>query len=262
MRFFNQFQHLLPRGKAWTIVVDKPLRRLFVGLSAAAREAVAHIDRAYLDVFPDTTTKLTQWEQQFNLRDPGLTDQQRRDRLTATWRARGGQSADYIQRTLQAAGFLVYIHEWFSPSEQLFRLGVDAARAGNSGVQLGNPRSGSITTRNPNLYVRDDGTTSSYEHELGTTEAELGDEDVELGALSNEAGYLLVNKIFNNAGARVEYLVPDTPTEWPYVMYIGGFTFPNTVTVDPKRQDEFEDLLLSIAPGHLWMGVLVLYGAE
>ena len=262
MRFFNLFQHLLPRGKAWSIIVDKPLRRLFDGLSVAAREVVKFVDLAYLDVFPDTTRKLDDWERQFNLPNPGLTDQVRRDRLTARWRARGGQSRLYIQETLQAAGFPVWVHEWFSPSDQAYRLGNTSARAGNILVQLGNTRGGTVSTRNPQLYVRSDGTVIDYEFELGTTLAELGESDMELGAVDNQVGYLLVNKIFNNAGNRVEYAVPSDRTEWPYVMYVGGFTFPNSVTIDPLRREEFEDLLLSIAPGHLWLGVIVVYGAQ
>ena len=235
MRFLNQFQHLLPRGRAWSLIVDKPLRRLFVGLSVAAREAVAHIDRAYLDLFPDTTTKLTQWEQQFNLRDPGLTDQERRDRLTATWRAQGGQSVGYIEDTLQAAGFQLYVHEWFDDSG---------------------------TARNPGLVLRDDGDDIEYRFELGTTEAELGDTDVELGSRSNVTGYLLVNKISDNDGSRVEYTVPANTNEWPFILYVGGETFPESATIRTNRRDEFEELLLSICPGQQWLGVLVEFGAS
>ena len=234
---FEQFQHLLPRSRAWDLIVDKPLRRLFRALGTTSTDAVVYVNAALADVLPAFTRRLTQWEQQFNLPDTGLTEQQRRDRLTAAWRRVGGQSPGYIQDTLQAAGFPVFVHEWWVP--------------GSDPVQA----------RSPLTVVRDDGTAVDYLYELDTTGAELGTTDMELGQRSGAVGYLLVNKIYDATGMRVQYRVPRDPTDWPFVLYIGGRMFPDSVTLTPARRDEFEELLLSIAPGQQWLGVLVEYGA-
>ena len=232
---FKQYQHLLPRGRAFNTVIDKVLRRLFVALGTVSEDLINHVNLIGSDLIPRYTRRLTLWERQFNLADSGLTDDQRRERLRLTWRAIGGQSPDYIQTTLQNAGFIVYVHEWFDSSG---------------------------TARNPNLIIRDDGDAIVYSFELGTTGAELGTTAVELGQRSNAVGYLLVNKIFDNSGNRINYEVPDSSNDWPFILYIGGAVFPDSATIDSKRRDEFEELLLSISPGQQWLGVLIEYGAE
>ncbi len=234
---FNQYQHLLPRARAWDLIADKMLRRLFVALGMTSGDANRYLSLVLGDLEPQRTRRLPQWEQQFNLPDSGITEQQRRDRLEAAWSATGGQSPAYIQSTLQAAGFPVYVHEWWVPG------------------------SDPVTARNPGLVLRDDGDAVQYQYELGTTNAECGDSRVECGALSGAEGYLLVNKIVDNNGDRVEYDVPKAQTQWSYVLYIGGETYPEVATVASSRRDEFEELLLSISPGQQWLGMLVGYGA-
>jgi len=113
MRFFRQFQHLLPRTEAWSLVAEKQLRKLFEALAQSpTADAVEFVDDVWLDIFPETTRELEKWEQQFQL-DGGGTDTARRLALAARWQAQGGQDPQYIQDTLQAAGFDAYVHEWW-----------------------------------------------------------------------------------------------------------------------------------------------------
>lgn len=108
------FKHLLPRARAWRITIDKTLRQFFEGLAAATvDDTKENFDNLYSDLDPQQTRDLPAWEAQFALPDTGLTEQERRDRLEATWEATGGQSPKYIQDTLQNAGFPVYVHEWW-----------------------------------------------------------------------------------------------------------------------------------------------------
>ena len=51
MLFFRIFQHLLPTGKAWRVVVDKALRRFFIGLAAPLVDL--GLDRPHLLVGDD-----------------------------------------------------------------------------------------------------------------------------------------------------------------------------------------------------------------
>lgn len=114
--FLNIFKHLLPDARAWRLVPEKFLRKFFSGLanSDIAVGVKLFFDEIFTDIDPVYTRELQAWENQFGLTDTGLTEPERRDRLAATWQAVGGQDPRYIQDTLQAAGFPVYIHEWWN----------------------------------------------------------------------------------------------------------------------------------------------------
>jgi uncharacterized protein YmfQ (DUF2313 family) len=112
MNAFRQFEHLLPRGEAWRITLEKTLRKFFEGLGPNTDDAVNFVDLVFLDLFPDTTRELAQWETQFGLPGTG-TDTERRASLLAAWQASGGQSPRYLQDVMQAAGFDVYVFEWW-----------------------------------------------------------------------------------------------------------------------------------------------------
>jgi len=104
MTFLNVIKHLLPKARAWSVTIDKQLRQFFEGLASSGDDVKVFLDGVWLDVFPATTRELSAWELQFALKDTGLSDSARRDRLDATWKAVGGQSPRYIQDTLQANG--------------------------------------------------------------------------------------------------------------------------------------------------------------
>lgn len=123
--FFRQIQHLLPRSKTWALAVDRTLRRFFVGLAETPTDAREFIDQVHEDVFPSTTRELVAWEQQHGIYPDALaSDAERIALLDAEWSAQGGQSLEYIQETLQTAGFDVYLHSWWkSPGRAAGELG-------------------------------------------------------------------------------------------------------------------------------------------
>lgn len=264
------FQHLLPNAKAWRITVEKTLRSFFEGLTGIGEDAKEFFDFIFDDIDPQKTRQLSEWETQFALCNAGLTEQERRDRLEATWAATGGQDPQYIQDTLQAAGFTVFVHEWWEP------IG-------------GRPAGGSIdndvtpVARNPFDFL-DDGSGGlpalMYD---GAADAQDGDTIAMDGATLTAAGYPLVNKILESLiigdgfadmqdgdseaqeggileiFARKQYKIPNDPTKYPFFLYIGGETFPDQATVPNSRRDEFEDLCLKICPTEQWLGILVNY---
>lgn len=107
--FLRQIQHLLPQAKAWSLSVDRTLRRLFVGISSAPDDAKEFVDLVWEDVYPSTTRELAAWEEQHGLL-AGPTEDDRIASLDAEWKATGGQSLYYIQTQLRASGFDVYVH--------------------------------------------------------------------------------------------------------------------------------------------------------
>jgi hypothetical protein len=223
MPFFRQFQHLLPQAAAWRITVNKTLRRFFEGLAGTASDARDFVDGVYDQVFPDTTDELTQWENQFGLITATL-EADRRANIAAAWQETGGQSPRYIQDTLQAAGFEVFVHEWWSS---------------------GPP----YVARDPRDYTEQPLIGST---QCGEALALCGEPDAQCNRfLQNSPGYF-VNLNWTDVAPPP---VPDDPAFWPYFLYIGGETFPDPVFIDADRRDEFERLIQKIKPAQQWIVV-------
>ncbi len=221
--FFRIFQHLLPNARAWRLVIDRQLRQFFEGLSGVGSDLKLFIDQVWLDIFPSDTRQLSEWEQQFGLTGNITDEQERRDRLDATWKALGGQDPRYIEDTLRNAGFDVYVHEWW---------------------QL--PVVGSPVPRNPLTYLNDGASPIQYKAVSGATKAICGNP------------IAIANNLITSYAQKV-YLIPNDATKWPYFLYIGGQTFPDHATVSSARKNEFETLCLKICPTQQWLGVLVDY---
>lgn len=273
--FLRLFQHLLPNARAWRLTaINKQLREFFQGLANSLGDPTkTFYDEIWSDIDPQQTRELDLWEKQFGLTtSSALTEQQRRDRLDATWKAKGGQSPRYIQDTLQAAGFDVYIHEWWVPvSEPVV------------GVL------GSATARNPLLYLNDNTGVVEYLSADGAPDMQDGDLAVAMdGATTSPDGYVLVNKIFIldpdfigdgdldmqdgdfdaidgglGSGDIIynlkKYVIQPVPSTYAYYLYIGGVTFPDHATVPGSRRNEFETLCLKICPTQQWLGMLINY---
>lgn len=290
---FETLRALLPKGRAWRVVVDKQLRHFFEALGHVLGDARQAFDKVFWDAFPGATGALEEWEDQFALPNTGLTDQQRRDRLDAAWKAQGGQSPRYIQDTLQGAGFGVYVHEWWVPGTETGE--VITATCGNPDMTCGAPEATAgaatisnvcATPRNPLLYLKDPTTGLRSEVDAGEPLAEAGEPTALAGQGPDPVGYPLVNKLTKTVIAQVDagevlaeageelaeagntfgfsqvdidYPIPTDPQKWVNFVYIGGEIFGQTATVAPSRRDEFETLCLKICPSHLWIGVLVEY---
>jgi len=259
--FFDTFKHLVPQSRAWRLTANKNLRSFFEGLSGAPEDARYFVDDVFDDIDPGKTRQLTEWERQFGLPATLATDAERRVRLAAEWKATGGQSPRYIQDTLQAAGFPVFIHEWFVPGT--------------------NPP----TVRDPRVYITDAAGFIQFESCDGADTAQDNDEEMEDGGALQPRGYVLVNKdeaptteqagdgggdwqdgdalAQDGSGVVIyrqrPYIIPSDPDAWPYFIYIGGETFPDFVTLPANRRAEFERLVLKICPAHIWAGILIDY---
>ena len=240
----NVILNLLPRGRAWGTTLDKPLRKYFQGLADALSDVRTHIGLAYLDVLPERTRRLDEWDRQFGLPTVNISDADRRTRLAAAWAPGAGLGLDTIQDALQARGFDVYVHNWWVP-------GTEPA----PGVV------GSPTIRDPAILLSN-AQARQARVDAGEALAAAGEA---LALAGNPLvvpppplGFLLVNIIQTDSG-RVEYTVPTDPADFPHVIYIGGKTFGDYVNVPRARQDEFEALCLRLRPAHKWLGMLVNY---
>lgn len=237
MPFFRVFQHLLPRAAAWRITVTKTLRSFFDGLTTAPEDARDFVDEVYRDAFPATTREIPEWENQFGIVAQG-NEAARRLELAAHWSAQGGQSPRYIQDTLQAAGFPLFIHEWWSSGPPYV-----ARDPRDHTVQ---PLIGSYQCT-PDAFVEDQPQCTGS----GSTQPQCN------AFLVNEPGYIVNRDLTPRAPPRV----PDDPARWPYFLYFGAATFPNRVTIPIEQRAALERLVLKIRPQQNWIVMLVDYDA-
>lgn len=234
------FSHLLPKARAWLLTPNKQLREFFTGLTDLITDIKTFFDNIFSDIDPQQTRELPAWESQFALRDTGITEQERRDRLAATWQALvGGQSPGYIQDTLRANGFDVYVHDWWTP-------GTEPAPGVKACVTPRDPLTLLVSPAYP-LVNKVLSSEKVIIMQAGEAIAQAGEPE----ALSGN--YLEFEEV------RREYFVPVDSTKWPYFVYVGGATFGTFANVPTARRDEFEDLCLKICPAHLWIGLFVLY---
>jgi hypothetical protein len=221
-------RHLLPNGRAWRATIDKPLRRFLEGLGNSLQSFRVNFDAVAEDLYPATTRILTEYEEQFGLYPSYLSTQERRDRIDAAWKARGGQSPRYLQDTLRAAGFNVFVHDWWE--------------------------TGTTTARNPFEVLSDSTTALGFNVVSDGTIAFTNNPNAITGGAGGPNGYLLVNLPTNT-----DYLIPVSSTLWPYIIYVGGEVWGDRASIPSARRDEFETLCLKICPLQLWIGVIVEY---
>ena len=234
MLFFRQFQHLLPSGKAWSLVADKTIRKFFIGLSGTFSDARDYVDDVWADMHPDTTSELAEWENQFGL-PRAATDTDRRANIKAAWAATGGQSPSYMQGVLQAAGFDVYVHDWWS--------------SGPAPYVARDPRS--YTT----IPTVGDDLCSALPSQPQCTGDLTAAQPQCSGLLANNPRYL-VNDTLNRLPPP---LIPGDSSTWPYFLYIGTETFGGDAVVDEDRRTEFEALALKLSPNHVWIVLMIDY---
>lgn len=229
----NIFKHLLPRSRAFNLTINKTLRQFFEGLVGLPQSAVDFIDDIWEDAFPETTRDLIAWENQYGLPDTGLSESDRRDRIAAARAALGGQDPQYIQQTIQDHGFTnVYVHEWWE--------------AGTDPPVARNPFTYITASRKPlvNKVQRAD---RDWTVLCGEPLAECGEPGAECGE-------------FNGIGFWYkEYIPEDDPDLYPFYLYFGGQIFGTDATVPASRQDEFENLVLSLCPLQHWILFFVIY---
>jgi len=253
MLFFRQLQHLLPDATAWRVTTNKTLRRFLQGLAQAPADARDFIDAIYQDLSPDTTRELATWERHFGL-TAATTEATRRLQLAGAWSAQGGQSPRYLQDVVQAAGFNVWLHEWWQPGTT--------------------PR----VARNPRDYTDDPriGTVQCAEMDLAfcctSPDAPLPDPmpaGIEVADLypqcnrwlTNEVGYLVNLNLTREAPPPVpdDTGVAVADQRWPYFLYWCGQVFGMKAQVPAARREEFERLLLKLCPTQQWLVTYVDY---
>lgn len=104
MSFFKVFKLLFPKVKSFELVFETKLKKFIRGLSVLPEDAKTEMEKVFLDLFPETTRALDEWENQFSVLF--ASEQYGENRvgvLKALWQANtGGQSLKYLQSVLQS----------------------------------------------------------------------------------------------------------------------------------------------------------------
>ncbi len=246
--FFRVFQHLLPDalalrikqatrpwfigdgskiGEAGLLIGGRPggriIDRFWQGLTGTFVDARQFIDLVNLDLRPATTRQLPEFEFQFGI-EAAVLDTDRRANIDAEWKSTGGQSPSYLQGVMRAAGFDIFIHEWFdTPGDHDPR--PHTTLPGSIGsTQCGEPLA---LCGEPNALCDN--------------------------FVSTEPGYLVNKDLTGTAPPPI----PDDPNKWRYFLYWGAETFPTKAQIPATRRDEFERKLLKICPEEQWLVMLV-----
>lgn len=113
MSFFKSLKLLLPSGKAFDITQNSTVRRFFKGLSYLPEDVKRENELVFLDLFPETTRALEEWENQFSVLFADLQyGETRRGILKALWQVNiGGQDLKYLQGVLQNINKNIYVFE-------------------------------------------------------------------------------------------------------------------------------------------------------
>ncbi len=223
------FQHLLPTGRAWRIAVEKKLRDFFEGLTTPYEDARDFIDAVHNDRLPATTRELAKWETQFGI-TPSTVESERRVALASAWAAVDVQAPGALQDTLRAAGFDVYVHEWWE--------GPNVA-----------PRN----VRDPRDYTEQ---PLIGDVQCGEVLAQCGEPDALCNDfLVNDPKYLVNDDLTRSAPPAI----PANADTWRHFWYVGAAVFGVSAVVDAARRAEFERLIYKYKPAQTWVVTLVLF---
>ncbi|HET9954097.1 MAG TPA: hypothetical protein VFQ61_06320 [Polyangiaceae bacterium] len=258
--FFRQLRHLLPDSVLWRPkdvaepdwqigdehTIGEPgltigphattrglqLWRMLKALATVPERAVDFIDGVFADLMPDTTRQLSEWEQQFGILPEG-EEADRRLQVAAAWPPAAGLDPYSLQVLLQAAGFPLYVHEWWTApgppwTERDPRLLTEV------------PIAGSVRCR----AASENGPRCTSQHRYRCD-----------GFLVNEPGYLVNLDLTRRAPPAI----PDTPSSWRGIFYVGAETFPGRALVPASRRRALERLVLANRPQQYWVVMLVQY---
>ena len=230
-RWIKVFDRLLPRSPAWGLVIDRMLRKFFHGLSILPKTIYEHLQSVLLEAFPLETTRLSDWSEQF-----GSPELLAPEEIEAEWGAFGGQSPQYIQDVLHAAGFTnLFVHEWWVP-DSVPPVARNPFDWDGLGVEESNLIETSFVLVNDVTHVE-----KNYLYQFGhkpNHDQFVGDGTVSFGAYS---GYILVPK---------RYPCPDVPEEYPVYWYICDATWPHKVYIDQTKLRTLMRLIYKMKPVH------------
>lgn len=247
--FFKTLKIILPQGSAYNLPVDSQHRELMEALSKEPERICDFFNDVLVSGIPGIipSEALPDWEEFLALeKNDSLTNEERNERISGKLSAQGGQGPDYIQDTLQMAGYPLYVTEnipSISPSAKQY-----VATLG--GITLGETTLGSFTNRidprsekglliaGPPVYTSE----RVYNFTLGVHtlgETTLGDYT---GTFTKE----------------IEPVIPAIPSRFIFVWFLTGpGGVGDFVDISSDKKNDLIKQILLIKPAHTWVLVQV-----
>jgi hypothetical protein len=217
----------MPTSSIFSRIKSRFLTAFFSSIATAPKDAHDYNGQNFTDVFPESTTRADDWSDQF-----GAVSELTPAQLAVRWAETGGQSPNYLQEQLHAAGLTnLYVHEWWVPS------------------------SSPVTARNPIPYIN-----NVQPNNLLVNYASRAYEDVPQCGDNYQCGDDL--QCGDNFGIKYEekiYAHPDVDAEYPYYLYVCGSTFGDSVPLSASELIEAKRIIYKVKP--LNQRVVLMYDA-
>jgi hypothetical protein len=244
--FTKIFKILLPTGRAFQAFYNSTFYK-FIDALAQEPERICDFYNDIRDAgIPGKIPleALPYWEDDLAIpQNDTLTVVQRNDRIKGKLAAKGGQGPGYIEATLQAAGFPVYVYEnnpISNPDVRAYTSTLNGFTLG-SGATLGaytdriDPRTITGTLiAGPDIYI----INKNYLATLG--QFTLGEYDL--------------GQYIGNTTTEYQYVIPAVPSQYIFVWFLAGPGGLNDfVDIPAAMFTDFKRLILEIKPAHTWV---------
>lgn len=250
----------LPKGKIWTYKENGDLDKLISGMADNYEPVQDFFDGLAYIRDPQKTPVLDDLERDFHVqKDPELTEQERRDQLTAVKVAGNSPgTAEFLENILREAGFDVYVHLNNPPIDPVALESMMWGQPDNPDAQWGGT----------NAQWGLGGRVEYVNMIWGNTNAVWGREDAVwgIGNIGKIRGYALIN---GNEDDQAYSLGDDScQCFWSAVFFVGGTAQRSgtgqiisieTAEIPAHRRAEFEKLIMRIKPFFTWAGLVVNY---
>lgn len=223
---------LFPTGEAYNFTPNGYVDKLLNAVTEGEEQVVSDIKAILHSILPDSasfdTADAVKWEIALGITpDLSSTLEQRKqvilDKLTHPQDIPARQSAQYMEDTLRAAGFDVYVHENLDGSRIENIVTSNTEQLGDDqldGNQLGTPISA-----NPDRF------------------APVGFGDVQLG--THQLGeHAYIDKVVNHLEYEKDVFYKIAEPGLTNVIYVSGATRPEYTDVPANRRSEFRELIL------------------
>lgn len=239
---------LYPTGRAFNMPADGNFDKLHSALAESESDAYDDASSILFSILPDnanfTVDDAEDWERRLGMiTNPLVSLQDRKDAIIRKMNHPGDiparQSWDFLEQSLQLAGFDVYVHENI-PAQTIFQLLQPASGTGQQGQgQQGQFQQGTVITANPGLF------TLVQQGQIQQGQA-------------NQGAYIYTNKVANNIDETLDAFF-NIGWNWKSVFWIGGPNIGDFANVDVNRKDEFRQTILRIKPAHSIAVLLINY---
>jgi len=242
---------LYPTGRAFNMPRGGNFDKLHSALAESESDAYESASSILFSILPDnpnfTVDDAEDWERRLGMiTNPAVPLPDRMAAIIRKMNHPGDiparQSWDFLEQSLQLAGFDVYVHENIPETDPATAIAAgipELGEMGGAGSEMGEIEMGSAFSVYPGLF---------YISEMGADDSEMG--AIEMGGIEYK------NKVVNEINEYIDSLFPIVGN-YRSTFYIGGQNFGTFADVDVNRKDEFRQTILRIKPAHS-VGLLLI----